>query len=400
MNKIKLAKRLSQIKPSATLAMTARAKLMAAKGIPVIDFGVGEPDFDTPEIIKKSGIEAIESGFTKYTPPGGIEPLKSAIIKKFLEEKNLSYQKNEVMISCGAKHSLYNIAQALFEKGDEVIIPAPYWVSYPDQVLINDGTPVIVQTREEEGFLLDPQALEKAITPKTKALILNSPSNPTGAAYPKKNLEAIAEILLKHQILVIYDEIYEKIVYDQFKHVNIASLAPELKKLTLIVNGVSKAYSMTGWRIGYTLGPQEIITAMEMIQSQSTSNPASISQKAAVTALEKGDVFTHQMVGEFDKRRRVIVDRLNKIPGVGCFMPPGAFYAFPNISSYFGKTGSTGKIQNSIDLSNYLLEEAHVAVVAGEPFGNDHFIRLSYATSMEKIQQGVDQIETALLKLH
>ncbi|MBI3604446.1 MAG: pyridoxal phosphate-dependent aminotransferase [Nitrospirae bacterium] len=354
---MKLAKRLSQIKPSATLAMTARAKLMAAKGIPV------------------------------------------TIIKKFLEEKNLSYQKNEVLISCGAKHSLYNIAQALFEKGDEVIIPAPYWVSYPDQVLINDGTPVIVQTREEEGFLLDPQALEKAITPKTKALILNSPSNPTGAAYSKKNLEAIADILLKYQILVIYDEIYEKIVYDQFKHVNIASLAPELKNLTLIVNGVSKAYSMTGWRIGYTLGPQEIIKAMEMIQSQSTSNPASISQKAAVTALEKGDVFTHQMVGEFDKRRRVIVDRLNKIPGVGCFMPPGAFYAFPNISSYFGKTGSTGKIQNSIDLSNYLLEEAHVAVVAGEPFGNDHFIRLSYATSMEKIQQGVDQIETALLKL-
>ena len=396
---MKLAKRVSFIKPSATLAMTTKAKTLAAKGIPIIDFGVGEPDFDTPDIIKKGAIEAIESGFTKYTPPGGIEPLKSAILKKLLEEKGLSYEKNEVIISCGAKHSLYNIAQSLFEKGDEVIIPAPYWVSYPDQVLINEGTPVILPTREEDGFILDPKALEKAITPRTKALILNSPSNPTGTAYPKKNLERIAEIILKHKLIVIYDEIYEKIVYDHYQHINIASLSPELKPLVLTVNGVSKAYSMTGWRIGYTVGPSEIIKAMEKIQSQSTSNPTSISQKAAIVALEKGDPFTREMVTEFEQRRRVMVDRLNKIAGVKCFLPPGAFYAFPNISSYFGKMGRVGTIQNSIDMANYLLEEAHVAVVAGEPFGDDRFIRLSYATGMDKIKKGLDQIENALLKL-
>ncbi|MBI1820784.1 MAG: pyridoxal phosphate-dependent aminotransferase [Nitrospirae bacterium] len=396
---MRLAKRVSSIKPSATLAMTVKAKTLTAKGIPIIDFGVGEPDFDTPDVIKKGAIEAIESGFTKYTPPAGIESLKTAILKKTLEEKNISYEKNEVIISCGAKHSLYNIAQALFEKGDEVIIPSPFWVSYPDQVLINEGTPVILPTREEEGFLLDPRELEKLVTSKTKALILNSPSNPTGAAYPRKNLESIAEIILKFKLIVIYDEIYEKIVYDQYQHVTIASLAPELKNQTLTVNGVSKAYAMTGWRIGYTLGPPEIIKAMEVIQSQSTSNPTSISQKAAIVALEKGDPFTRQMVVEFDKRRRYMVGRLNKIPGIKCFLPPGAFYAFPNISFYYGKRGPMGLIQNSMDMANYLLEEAHVAVVAGEPFGNDHYIRLSYATGMDKITTGLDQIENALLKL-
>ncbi|MHB8483432.1 MAG: pyridoxal phosphate-dependent aminotransferase, partial [Nitrospiria bacterium] len=308
-------------------------------------------------------------------------------------------EKNEVIISCGAKHSLYNIAQALFEKGDEVIIPAPFWVSYPDQVLMNEGTPVILPTREADLFLVDPGELEKAITPKTKAIILNSPSNPTGAAYPRKNLEEIAEIILKHKVIIIYDEIYEKIVYDQFQHINIVSLVPELKKWTLTVNGVSKAYAMTGWRIGYTIGPADIVKAMEIIQSQSTSNPTSISQKAAIIALEKGDPFTKKMVVEFDKRRRLMVDRLNKIPGVHCFLPPGSFYAFPNISSYFGRRSPAGAIKNSIDIANYLLEEAHVAVVAGEPFGDDHYIRLSYATGIDNITRGLDQIENALLKL-
>ncbi len=396
---MKLAGRVSSIKPSATLSMTAKAKALSAQGIPIIDFGVGEPDFDTPEIIKESGIEAIKSGFTKYTPPGGIDALKSAITQKLYEEKGISYEKNEVIISCGAKHSLYNIAQALFEKGDEVIIPAPFWVSYPDQVLINEGTPVIVPTKEEDGFILEPERLKKSITSRTKAMILNSPSNPTGAAYSRKNLEDIAEIVLKHKILVIFDEIYEKIVYDGFKHVNIASLSPELKALTIIVNGVSKAYSMTGWRIGYAVGPKEIIKAMEIIQSQSTSNPTSISQKASIVALEKGDPFTKKMVAEFDQRRRVMVERLNKMAGVTCSLPKGAFYAFPKISAYFGKKGPSGEIKNSIDLSTYLLEKAHVAVVAGEPFGDDRYIRLSYATGMEKIKMGLDQIESALLKL-
>jgi aspartate aminotransferase len=396
---MRLASRVASIKPSATLSMTVKAKALAAQGIPIIDFGVGEPDFDTPEIIKESAIEAIKRGFTKYTPPGGIDALKSAITQKLYEEKGISYEKNEVIVSCGAKHSLYNIAQALFEKGDEVIIPAPFWVSYPDQVLINEGTPVIVPTEEEDGFILNPERLKKAITSRTKAIILNSPSNPTGAAYSKKNLEDIAEIVLKHNILVIFDEIYEKIVYDGFKHVNIATLSPELKALTIIVNGVSKAYSMTGWRIGYTVGPKEIIKAMEMIQGQSTSNPTSISQKASIVALEKGDPFTEKMVTEFDQRRRYMVERLNKMAEVSCFLPKGAFYAFPKISSYFGKKGPSGEIKNSIDLSTYFLEKAHVAVVAGEPFGDDRYIRLSYATGMEKIKMGLDQIESALLKL-
>jgi len=350
-------------------------------------------------VIKESAIAAIRSGFTKYTPPSGLDALKLAIAQKIYEETGVSYEKEEVIVSCGAKHSLYNIAQALIDPGDEVIIPSPYWVSYPDQILINEGKPVFIPTSEKNGFLLDPASLEKAVTAKTKALILNTPSNPTGGAYSRSELERVAEIVLKHRIIVIYDEIYEKIVYDGFQHVTFTTLAPELKDLTLVVNGVSKAYSMTGWRIGYTAGPRQLIKAMEIIQSQSTSNPASISQKASITALEKGDPFTREMVRQFDERRKYIVERLNGIPGVHCTLPKGAFYAFPNISSYFGKSGSTGTIKNSIDLSTYLLESAHVAVVAGEPFGDDRYIRLSYATSLEKIKQGIDQIQGALQKL-
>lgn len=396
---MRIAARVSRIKPSATLAMTAKAKALSASGVPVIDFGVGEPDFDTPEVIKREGIHAIESGFTKYTAPGGIEPLKKAVAQKVYEKSNVSYETKEVLISCGAKHSLYNIAQAIIDPGDEVIIPAPYWVSYPDQIQLNEGTPVFLPTREEDGFLLDPEDLERMITPRTRALILNSPSNPTGAAYPRKALEKIAEVVLKHKILVIFDEIYEQIVYDGFMHVCFPAIDPALKPLTLIVNGVSKAYSMTGWRIGYTLGPAEIIKAMDNIQSQSTSNPTSFSQKAAITALEKGDPYTKEMVFEFDKRRRYIIKRLNDIPGIRCTLPQGAFYAFPNISSCLGKTSPSGQIKTSIDLSEFLLEDAHVATVAGSPFGDDRYIRLSYATGMDKIQKGLDQIEKSLLKL-
>jgi aspartate aminotransferase len=395
-----IAKRALAIKPSPTLATAAKAKAMKAQGIDVVDFGVGEPDFDTPENVKQAGIKAIQSGFTKYTPAGGTDELKEAVIEKFGEDNNLSYEKSQVLISCGAKHSLYNIAEALFDPGDEVIIPSPFWVSYPDQVLLNDATPVIVETTEAEGFKLSAQKLEKAITKKTKALVLNSPSNPTGLAYDKKTLEEIAAVAVKHGIYVISDEIYEKLLYDGFTHFSIASFGRAIKDLTIVVNGVSKSHSMTGWRIGYAAGPKDIITAMANIQSQSTSNPCSISQKAAVEALRGPQDFTRTMNVEFDKRRKYMVERLNRIPGISCMMPVGAFYAFPNVARLYGRSIAGKTIKNSSDLATYLLEDAKVALVSGDAFGADPYIRLSYATSMENIQKGVDRIEkaAALLK--
>jgi len=394
-----IAKRAMAIKPSPTLATAAKAKAMKSQGIDVVDFGVGEPDFDTPENVKQAGIKAIQSGFTKYTPAGGTDELKEAVVEKFKKDNGLQYEKSQVLISCGAKHSLYNIAEALFDPGDEVIIPSPYWVSYPDQVLLNDAVPVIVETTEEEGFKLSAKKLEKAITKKTKALVLNSPSNPTGLAYDKKTLEEIAAIAVRHKIYVISDEIYEKLIYDGFKHFSIASLGAEIKDLTLVVNGVSKSHAMTGWRIGYAAGPKDIITAMANIQSQSTSNPASISQKAAVEALRGPQDFIRTMNVEFDKRRKYMVDRLNRITGMSCLMPVGAFYAFPKVSQLYGKSINGRRIANSSDLAAYLLEEAKVALVSGDAFGADAYIRLSYATSMENITKGLDRIEQAAGKL-
>jgi len=391
-----IAKRVQAIKPSPTLATAAKAKAMKVQGIDVVDFGVGEPDFDTPENVKQAGIKAIQTGFTKYTPAGGTDELKEAVIEKLRKDNGLQYEKAQVLISCGAKHSLYNIAEALFDPGDEVIIPSPYWVSYPDQVLLNDAVPVIVETTEEEGFKLSAKKLEKAITRKTKALVLNSPSNPTGLAYDKKTLEDIAALAVTHNIYVISDEIYEKLIYDGFTHTSIASLSPEIKNLTIVVNGVSKSHAMTGWRIGYAAGPRDVVTAMTNIQSQSTSNPASISQKAAVEALRGPQNFIGTMNAEFDKRRRYMVDRLNKMAGVSCLMPVGAFYAFPRVSSFYGKSVKGKTIKNSADLAAYLLDDAQVALVSGDAFGADAYIRLSYATSMENIQKGIDRIEKAL----
>jgi aspartate aminotransferase len=394
-----IAKRAQSIKPSPTLATAAKAKAMKVQGIDVVDFGVGEPDFDTPENVKQAGIMAIQSGFTKYTPAGGTDELKEAVIEKFKRDNNLTYEKSQILISCGAKHSLYNIAEALFDPGDEVIIPSPYWVSYPDQVLLNDAIPVIVETTEAEGFKLSAQKLEKAITKKTKALVLNSPSNPTGLAYDRKTLEEIAAIAVKHRIYVISDEIYEKLLYDGFTHVSIASLNPEIKGLTIVVNGVSKSHSMTGWRIGYAAGPKEVMTAMTNIQSQSTSNPCSISQKAALEALRGPQDFIKTMNVEFDKRRKYMVERLNRISGISCLMPVGAFYAFPNVAGLYGKSIRGKTMKNSSDLAAYLLEEAKVALVSGDAFGADPYIRLSYATSMENIQKGLDRIEKAVSAL-
>jgi aspartate aminotransferase len=394
-----LSNRAKSLKPSPTLAINAKAKSMQAQGIQVVSFGAGEPDFDTPENIKQAAKKAIDEGFTKYTPVGGIDELKDAIINKFKKDNQLTYKRSEILVSCGGKHSFYNLAQAIFDQGDEVIVPAPYWVSYPPMVALANGTPVIVETTEKNEFKITSEELKKAITPKTKALVINSPSNPTGSTYSKKELEKIAEIAISHNLFVISDEIYEKILYDGFEFKSIASLNDEIKKRTIIVHGVAKTYAMTGWRIGYTAGSEEIISAMNNIQSQSTSNPTSIAQKASVEALNGPQREVDKMVSAFAQRRNYVVDRLNKIEGVSCYKPVGAFYVFPNFSSYYGKSYQGKKITNSTILADFFLDVARVAVVPGVEFGADPFERLSFATSMENIEEGLNRIEEALKKL-
>ena len=396
---MKLAARAGRIVPSPTLSITATAKAMAAQGIDVIDFASGEPDFDTPEPVKAAAEAAIRAGFTKYTASSGTDELRQAIADKLAADHGLRYDKSQVLVSCGAKHSLYNLAQALLEFGDEVIIPSPFWVSYQDQVLLNDATPVLLQTEEAEGYALSRAALERCVTSRTKAIIINSPCNPTGATYDRKTLEEVADVALRHDLVIISDEIYEKILYDGARHTSIAALGSAIAARTVVVNGVSKAYAMTGWRIGYAAGPKELITAMGNIQSQSTSNPTSISQKAAVAALRSGDAFPKQMVVEFDRRRRLIVERLNKIPGITCRMPEGAFYAFPNVSGLFGRRHAEGAVTSAADLAAYFLKEARVALVPGEPFGSADHIRLSYATSLDAISRGMDRMDQAIGKL-
>ncbi len=396
---MKLAARVSRIAPSPTLAMAATAKAMAAQGLDIVDFSTGEPDFDTPEPVKAAAEAAIRAGFTKYTPSSGIDELRGAIVEKFQTELGVRYERSQILVSCGAKHSLYNLAEALLEAEDEIIIPTPYWVSYSDQALLNDATPILMPTREDEGYAVRPAELERLITPKTKAILVNSPCNPTGATYDRRTLEQIAAVAIRHDLIVISDEIYEKVLYDGASHVSIASLGPEIAARTVIINGVSKAYAMTGWRIGYAAGPKELITAMANIQSQSTSNPCSIAQKAAVAALRLGEPFTLKMVEEFSRRRNTIVDGLNNIPGVTCSMPRGAFYAFPNISGLLGKRGPSGMLKTPSEMANYLLNDAHIAVVPGEPFGSHDHLRLSYATSMTNIIRGLERLGQAFAKL-
>ena len=396
---MKLAARVSRIAPSPTLAMAATAKAMAAQGLDIVDFSTGEPDFDTPEPVKAAAEAAIRAGFTKYTPSSGIDELRGAIVEKLSAELGVRYEKSQVLVSCGAKHSLYNLAEALLEAGDEIIIPTPYWVSYSDQALLNDATPILMPTREDEGYAVRPADLERLITPKTKAILVNSPCNPTGATYDRSTLEQIAAVAIRHDLIVISDEIYEKVLYDGACHVSIASLGPEIAARTVIINGVSKAYAMTGWRIGYAAGPKELITAMANIQSQSTSNPCSIAQKAAVAALRLGEPFTLKMVEEFSRRRKTIVEGLNNIPGVTCSMPRGAFYAFPNINGLLGKRGPSGMLKTPNEIATYLLNDAHIAVVPGEPFGSHDHLRLSYATSMTNITRGLERLGQAFAKL-
>ena len=394
-----LSKRVRSISPSPTLAITAEAKKMKTQGIDVVGFGAGEPDFDTPDHIKEAAKKALDRGFTKYTPASGMRELKEAVCRKLKEENGLEYEPDQVLISCGAKHSIFNAILALCDEGDEVILPSPYWVSYPEMIKLAQAKPVIIKTTQENNFKITPQQLEEAISSKTKLFILNSPSNPTGMIYTKDELRIISDILTEARIYCISDEIYEKIIYDGWEHTSIASLNPRIKELTILVNGVSKTYSMTGWRIGYAAGPKEIIQAMSNLQSHSTSNPTSVSQVAAIAALQSSQEEVRRMVDEFQRRRDHIVKRLNRIPGISCLKPPGAFYAFPDISRIIGKSYNGKIIRNSISLAQLLLYEAKVAVVPGAAFGADEHLRFSYATSMENIDKGLDRVEEFVKKL-
>ncbi len=394
-----LSSRVQAIKPSPTLAITAKAKLLQAEGVDVVNFGAGEPDFDTPDNIKAAGIKAIEDGFTNYTAVPGIPQLRQAIVAKLKRENNLDYAENEIVVSCGGKHSFYNLAQALLDPGDEVIIPAPYWVSYPPMVSLAGGVPVVLETTQDEGFKLSPERLQAAITPKTRAVIINSPSNPTGAAYNEDELRALAEVAVKNSILLISDEIYEHIIYDGFIQLSPAELSPEIKAHCIILNGVSKSYSMTGWRIGFTAGPAPLIAAMTKIQSQSTSNPTSISQMAAIEAYNGPQDYVVNVLTDFSERRAFIIKALNEIPGISCFNPQGAFYAFPNVEGLLGKSCNDKKIDSSLTLCEVLLDEAKIAAVPGEAFGAPGYMRLSYATSMENIVKGIKRLDDFVKEL-
>jgi aspartate aminotransferase len=399
---MKFAQRIQNIQPSMTLAISAKAQALREQGIDVIGFGAGEPDFATPENIKQAGINAIQNDDTHYTLVSGTNALKDAIIEKFDRDNGLTYDRKQIVVSCGAKHSFYNLAQVLWDAGDEVIIPAPYWVSYPDMVVLANATPVIVNTDQSSGFKITAEQLQKAITPNTRALVLNSPSNPTGSAYTKAELEALAEVILKNKLLVISDEIYEKIIFDGFEHFSIASLSKELKQNTVVINGASKCFAMTGWRIGYLAANADIVSAISKLQGQSTSNPTSIAQAACVEALigEKTPGEINRMVTEFKKRRGVLMDRYIKIEGVSCYKPVGSFYTFPDFSGVFGKQWNGKTIQGSLDVAEFLIEEAKVALVPGIAFGADNNLRLSFATSMANVKEGMDRIESALKSLH
>jgi aspartate aminotransferase len=389
--------RLADIKPSITLAVTARAARLRAEGFDVIGFGAGEPDFDTPAHIKDAAKRALDAGETKYTHVAGTPALRKAIAKDIERAHGLTYSPEQIIVSAGAKHSLYNIFQALLNPDDEVIIPAPYWVSYPDIVKLAGGTPVIVPTTAENGFRITPKALRAAITPRTRAFILCSPSNPTGGAYDRESLDALQPILEEYDVVTVADDIYRRLVYGGFKFTQIGTLSKRMAELTVLVDGFSKTYAMTGWRLGYAAGPKALVDAMATLQGQSTSNVTSIAQAAAIAAIEGPQECVEEMRREFDKRRRVMVDRLRAIAGVNCYDPQGAFYAFPDVSAYVGKRPKGGApIEDDVALCDYLLDVGKIAVVPGSGFGAPGFVRLSYATSMEAITKGLDRMGEAL----
>ncbi len=394
-----LSKKAQQIQPSITLAITAKAKKMKADGIDVIGFGAGEPDFNTPENIQNAAINAIRQGFTKYTPASGIMELKEAIVDKFNKDNNLNYKTTQIIVSSGAKQSLSNAFLATLNPGDEVIVPVPYWVSYPELIKLADGVPVFVETSEESGFKYDIEDLRSAITEKTKMILLNSPNNPTGTVYTKEELVAIADLAKEKNTLILSDEIYEKLIYGNTKHISIASLSEDAYNRTIVINGVSKAYSMTGWRIGYAAASEEITKLMSNIQSHTTSNPNSIAQYASVEALKGDDAQMIEMVSEFKARRDYMVNKINSIEGVSCINPEGAFYVMMNISKIFGKKIDGAEIIDSMSFSEQLLDKAKVAVIPGIGFGVDNYVRFSYATSMDNIQKGLDRVEKFISEL-
>ncbi|MDC1212468.1 pyridoxal phosphate-dependent aminotransferase [Pelagibacteraceae bacterium] len=386
---------LKRIKPSPTIAVTQKARELKASGKDIIGLGAGEPDFDTPENIKQAAIKAIKDGDTKYTAVDGTPALKDAIINKFKRENNLEYQINQITVGAGGKHVIYNAMMATLNEGDEVIVPAPYWVSYPDIVLLAGGTPIILECTEKQGFKINPSELEKIITKKTKWIILNSPSNPTGACYSEKDIREIAKVLEKHpQVYILSDDIYEHITYEGFKFFSIAQIKG-LKDRVLTMNGVSKAYSMTGWRIGYAAGPKEIIKAIAKIQSQSTTNPSSISQAAAVEALNGTQDFIKERATSFQERRNFVVKALNEIEGIECLNPDGAFYVFPSCKGLMGKKDTNGnELKMDTDFVQSLLDNSGVAVVQGSAFGLEGFFRISYATSMENLKKALEKISS------
>lgn len=390
--KANISKKAREVSPSSTLAIDSKYKAMKAEGIDVIGFGTGEPDFDTPMHIKEAAIKAINDGKTKYTPASGTIDLKQAICNKLKKDNGLDYTPNCIVVSNGAKHSLVNAFTAISDPGDEVIIPAPFWVSYPEMVRLADGVPVIIETKEENGFKFTLDELCQAITPKTRAIVVNSPSNPTGMIYTAKELEEIAKIAVENNIYIISDEIYEHLIYNG-EHISIASFNDKIKDLTIIINGVSKTYAMTGWRIGYTASSSELAKVMSNIQSHATSNPNSIAQVAAKAAIEGPDKCVLEMRAEFKRRKDYMVERINSINGISCLNPDGAFYVFMNISNLLGKTLCGRKINSSDDFADAFLDIAKVAVVPGSGFGADNYVRWSYATSMENIKNGLDRLE-------
>jgi aspartate aminotransferase len=393
-----LSQRVQRISLSPTLRISARAQRMKAEGVDIVDLSAGEPDFPTPEPVVRAAKAALDAGFTKYVANDGILELREAICERIARDSDVHWTSENVLVSPGAKNSLFNVTTALLSEGDEAIVPAPYWVSYPDQAALAGATPVFVPTREEDGFRLQAEALAAAVTPRTKMIFLNYPCNPTGACYTREDLEAIAEVCLRHRLWIVADEIYRNLVFSGEPFVSVAALSPEVQARSVVVDGFSKTYAMTGWRLGWAAGPREVIEACSRVQSHNTSNATSFVQKAAVVALRECDADVERMRQEFERRRDRIVSGLRAIPGLTCTMPQGAFYAFPNVSRYLGRYVGGTPIRSGTELADYLLEEARVAVIPGEAFGAERHLRLSFAASLARIEEGLARIGEALAR--